>query len=206
MNRPFDSNLPGRILTGMLFFVLIGGWVVANAEQEGDTVGNVSRGAISWSQNCARCHEMRNPTEYRDDLWKPIVTHMRVRAGLTGQQQQDVLAFLQAANNPSPLYVSGSGTGMAVSGAAPSGKQVYDTSCIACHGQEGTGALPGAPDFTAVNGPLSQSDDILLRRITQGFQTPGSPMAMPAMGGNPNLTAADARAVLDYLRETFGPR
>jgi len=45
-----------------------------------------------------RCHNARDPQEFRDDLWKPIVTHMRVRAGLTGQEARDILAFLQASN------------------------------------------------------------------------------------------------------------
>lgn len=58
----------------------------------------IARGATAWTQNCARCHNMRQPTEFRDDLWKPIVTHMRVRAGLTGMEARDILAFLQAGN------------------------------------------------------------------------------------------------------------
>lgn len=206
MNRTIISNLPGFLLSGSLFFVLAAGSATANAEQANDTAGNVSRGAISWSQNCDRCHELRNPTEFRDDLWKPIVTHMRVRAGLTGQQQRDILAFLQVANNPSPLKVSVGSTGQAAAGATLSGKQVYEQTCMACHGADGTGAMPGTPDLTTADGPLSKTDAVLIQHITQGFQTPGSPMAMPAMGGNPNLSAADVSAVLGYLRETFGSR
>lgn len=60
--------------------------------------GDFARGAKSWAQNCARCHNMRDPKEFRDDLWKPIVTHMRVRAGLTGQEARDILEFLQRSN------------------------------------------------------------------------------------------------------------
>ena len=43
-------------------------------------------------------HNMRDPNEFRDDIWKPIVTHMRVRAGLTGQEARDILEFLQRSN------------------------------------------------------------------------------------------------------------
>jgi len=69
----------------------------ANAE-ESTPEGDIGRGAGLWSQNCARCHNMRDPKEFRDDLWKPIVTHMRIRAGLTGQDTRDILVFLQASN------------------------------------------------------------------------------------------------------------
>ena len=58
----------------------------------------VSRGAQAWANNCARCHNMRDPKELRDDQWRAAVGHMRVRAGLTGQEARDILAFLQGSN------------------------------------------------------------------------------------------------------------
>jgi len=57
-----------------------------------------ARGAKAWADNCARCHNMRNPKELRDDQWRAAMAHMRVRAGLTGQETRDVLAFLQGSN------------------------------------------------------------------------------------------------------------
>lgn len=57
-----------------------------------------ARGAKAWAQNCARCHEMRDPKELRDDQWKPVVTHMQIRTGFTGAQARDILKFLQGSN------------------------------------------------------------------------------------------------------------
>jgi len=57
-----------------------------------------ARGAQTWANNCARCHNMRNPKELRDDQWRGVVAHMRVRGGLTGGEARDVLAFLQGSN------------------------------------------------------------------------------------------------------------
>ncbi len=70
--------------------------VHAAAEQQ--DAASFSRGAKSWAQNCARCHNMRDAKEFRDDQWKIIVSHMRVRAGLTGQEARDILLFLQKNN------------------------------------------------------------------------------------------------------------
>jgi cytochrome c5 len=179
-------------------------FMAVKAEAADSPAGDISRGATSWSQNCNRCHEMRDPMEFRDDLWKPIVTHMRVRAGLTGQQQRDILAFLQASNNPLPVKVSVRSTPEPTAREALSGKEIYSQTCIACHGATGTGGMPGVPDFTAADGPLSKTDDILIQHIVEGFKSPGSPMAMPAKGGNPNLSETDVREVLGYLRESFG--
>ena len=58
----------------------------------------LARGAQTWANNCARCHNMRNPNELRDDQWRAVVAHMRVRGGLTGQEAREVLAFLQGSN------------------------------------------------------------------------------------------------------------
>ncbi len=60
--------------------------------------GDFNRGVKAWSENCARCHNMRDPKEFTDGQWQVIVTHMRLRAGLTGQDARDILAFLQASN------------------------------------------------------------------------------------------------------------
>jgi len=85
------------------------------------------------------------------------------------------------------------------------GKTVYQGTCIACHGPDGKGVLPGVPDFTAPNSPLSQPDGVLIKHITEGFQAPDSPMAMPARGGNPTLTDTQISEALAYIRKTFKP-
>ncbi len=57
-----------------------------------------ARGAKAWADTCARCHNMRDAKSLRDDQWRPAIAHMRVRAGLTGKEADDVLAFLQQSN------------------------------------------------------------------------------------------------------------
>jgi len=84
------------------------------------------------------------------------------------------------------------------------GKAVFSQTCVACHGADGTGTIPGVKDFSAKDSPLSKSDEELVNNITNGFQSPGSFMAMPPKGGNPALTEADIKAVLVYIRATFG--
>lgn len=87
---------------------------------------------------------------------------------------------------------------------AADGKALYATTCIACHGPKGQGAIPGVPDL-AKGGRLAKSDAELSASILNGFQTKGSPMAMPAKGGNPSLTTEDAKALVLYLRTLAQP-
>jgi len=82
------------------------------------------------------------------------------------------------------------------------GRAVYSQTCTACHGADGTGALPGVPDFAEASGALAKTDEALITSITNGVS--GTMLAMPAKGGNPALTTEDIRAVIAYLRSTFG--
>ena len=164
--------------------------------------GNFSNGSKVWAQNCNRCHNMRGPKELRDDQWISTAFHMRLRAGLTGQETRDVITFLQSSNTKTVAAGSTHVASLMTKGVT--GKETFNKTCIACHGADGKGAFPGTPDFTSSSGPLSKSDDVLIDHITNGFQSPGSPMAMPPKGGNPNLSAMDIAAVLKHIRETFG--
>lgn len=84
------------------------------------------------------------------------------------------------------------------------GKAVYSQTCFACHGTNGKGAIPGVADLTKADGALAKADEVLIKSITEGLQTPGAALAMPPLGGNPALSEADVKAVLAYLREEFG--
>jgi hypothetical protein len=55
-------------------------------------------GVQLWSENCARCHNMRPPDSFSDQQWAIIVHHMRLRANLTGEEQREITKFLQASN------------------------------------------------------------------------------------------------------------
>ncbi len=168
--------------------------------------GDATTGTQEWADNCSRCHNMRDAKEFTDDEWRQIVLHMRIRAGLTGKQARDILAFLQASNF-TPTSMSG-GASSVITSDSPTpgltGKDIYAQTCVACHGADGKGVLPGAPDFTSSSGPLAKTDAVLLEHIINGFQSPGSPMAMPAKGGNANLSNADMKNVLDYIRGEIG--
>ncbi|PCI53098.1 MAG: cytochrome c, class I [Alphaproteobacteria bacterium] len=84
------------------------------------------------------------------------------------------------------------------------GKEVYEGTCIACHGENGKGEIPGTPNFTKKDGVLMKTDEELIAHITDGYESPSSDMPMPAKGGNEDLTDDDIEAVLSYMRLEFG--
>ncbi|MCC6208294.1 MAG: cytochrome c [Gammaproteobacteria bacterium] len=83
------------------------------------------------------------------------------------------------------------------------GEALYKQTCVACHGASGAGSLPGVPDLTKASGSLAKPDDALFKNIKEGFQSPGSALAMPPKGGNPALTDEDIRIVIQYMRSAF---
>jgi len=165
--------------------------------------GDFAQGSKAWSENCARCHNMRSPSDLRDDQWVTSVFHMRVRAGLTGQEARDILTFLQGSNARVENIDLGQVESTKTDSVSISGKQVYEGNCLACHGANGKGSIPGVPDFNAKNGRLSKSDSELLSNIITGIQSPGSSMPMPPRGGNSQLSDTDLNAALKYIKASF---
>lgn len=85
------------------------------------------------------------------------------------------------------------------------GKEIYEDTCEVCHGEDGTGELPGMPNFRKKDGALSKSDDVLLTNIIKGYRSSSSsPMPMPPRGGNLALSDDDIKEALAFLRKEFG--
>lgn len=166
--------------------------------------GDFSQGSKVWSENCSRCHNMRNPTDLRDGITS--IFHMRVRAGLTGQETRDLLTFLRGVNTKSThtrLSTEVLMTEVAEVKSTISGERVYKNNCMACHGADGKGSFSGVPDFTSADGRFSKSDSELLSNVINGFQSEGSLMPMPPRGGNSQLSDENLMAALEYIKNTF---
>ncbi|MBT5040002.1 MAG: cytochrome c [Rhodospirillaceae bacterium] len=88
-----------RLIVAFAIALVIGFIGPASAgEKEETSPAQVAAGAKSWADNCARCHNMRSPSEFNDYEWNVIVDHMRVRANLPGDVARNIKAFLEKAN------------------------------------------------------------------------------------------------------------
>lgn len=72
----------------------------ASAQQPLATAGAPAKagGAQLWASNCGHCHNIRTPTFYSDSQWEVVALHMRIRANLTAEEHQAILAFLKSAH------------------------------------------------------------------------------------------------------------
>ncbi len=171
--------------------------VPAGAQQAGD----VARGAEEYGATCGRCHNPRSPVERSDRDWVIIVNHMRARAGLTGQQVRDILAFLQAMNHDEPIVMTQSAAAPTIGGeisvssdpaVIAKGKALTtEKGCVGCHAIAGTGGQIG-PDLDGVI--QRRGVDFVVNKLTNpAFDNPGT--LMP----NLNLSKEEIEALVAYL-------
>ncbi|NIA02612.1 MAG: c-type cytochrome [Planctomycetia bacterium] len=99
------------------------------------------------------------------------------------------------------IFLLMTGTMNTVSASPMSGEQVYIGSCMVCHGDDGSGGMPGVPDLTGNKALFNGDDASLITRIKAGIVTPGAPVSMPPNGGNPDLTEQQMELALEYLRK-----
>ena len=76
------------------------------------------------------------------------------------------------------------------------GQQVYQASCVACHGA-GIAGAPKLDDKGQWATRTAKGLDTLYASAVNGVQ--GSAGAMPAKGGNPALSNAEVKAAVDYM-------
>jgi len=72
------------------------------------------------------------------------------------------------------------------------GKTIYAQNCITCHGPDGKGVVPGAPDFTDIERVASRTPSELFTVVTEGRGV------MPSWQGR--LTPDERWAAIEYLR------
>lgn len=76
------------------------------------------------------------------------------------------------------------------------GKEIYNTSCAACHAS-GVGGAPVLGDKSAWEPRIAQGADVLAEHAIQGYQ--GEKGVMPPKGGNPALTNDEVAAAVSYM-------
>ena len=154
-----------------------------------EVTGDFARGAKYYADNCGRCHKARSPSEHRDREWSIIITHMRITAGLPGQQARDIYAFMAASNNPPPLVLKKS----AVVPVALSGTQIVTQyGCSGCHKIGGTGGII-APDLQGV---FERRDEAWIRTQIQHPRQHNPLTVMPDFG----FTDDQVAAIVEVLR------
>jgi mono/diheme cytochrome c family protein len=177
-------------LAGLLILTALPWSIPASGDPNGGQLnGDPVRGAKFYSDNCGRCHNARAAVEHRDRDWSIVITHMRITAGLPGQQARDIYAFIRESNNPPR-------TTARVAPAAVeklSGAQMLDRyGCRGCHTIRGAGGTI-APNLQGV---FERREEEWIRVQIQRPQEHNPRTVMPTFG----LTDDQVGAIIESLR------
>ena len=103
---------------------------------------------------------------------------------MPGEEASASAPVVQTATDPEPVQT------------AMTGPQVYNSACIACHGN-GVGGAPVTGDVAAWSPRIAQGIDVLYDHAINGFQ--GSAGVMIAKGGRMDLSDAEVEDAVDYM-------
>lgn len=103
---------------------------------------------------------------------------------LPGEQHQSEAPTVTPAEDPQPVAT------------AMTGPQVYNSACIACHGN-GVGNAPVVGDAGAWEARIAKGKDVLYDHAINGFN--GEVGVMIAKGGRMDLSDQEVRDAVDYM-------
>lgn len=103
---------------------------------------------------------------------------------MPGEEQASMKPTVKTAANPEPVKT------------AMTGPQVYNSACIACHGN-GVGGAPIVGDAAEWTARIAKGTDVLYDHAINGFQ--GSAGVMIAKGGRLDLSDKEIQDAVDYM-------
>lgn len=181
---------------------------------------DLAAGAVLYSHNCAECHGTRGMGDgpqaaqlsvpvaalgladfargYTPEAWFSVVSRgnmekfMPAFPNLTDRQRWDVVAYAISLSMPAEVIAQG--------------EQIYQASCLTCHGEKGRG--DGADAVTLSTRPIDFTDQAIMAErsganLYQAISVGVSP-DMPAYSST--LDEKERWALVSYLRSlTFSP-
>ncbi len=85
-----------KIVSGILAVMLLTLTLYSCSAQR--AAASKKSGAQLWGENCIRCHNIPSPGDYNDVDWETIGLHMRIRANLTEEEIEKIVAFMKTVN------------------------------------------------------------------------------------------------------------
>lgn len=101
---------------------------------------------------------------------------------------------------PSLCFASGISLLQAAESDVVDVETLYMQACYICHGDDGTGYMPGVPDLQENKRLFIDEEVLVAKRIKQGMDSSGS-VSMPPKGGNPELSDAEILALVKYVKQ-----
>jgi mono/diheme cytochrome c family protein len=205
--RRWLAGASAVLLASLFFCAQLQGHAQSAQSQSQPAGSSIAAGAKVYANMCGQCHNPRSPLERNDRDWVTIISHMRVRGNLTGEQAREVVAFLQASNgSPSPAALPSSATAATsqFSDAVSADPQIIaqgqtfvtEKACIGCHliGSQGGRLGP------SLNGAIERRGAAFVRHKLTNPSFNNATSTMPNLG----LLPGQIDAIVAYLKTLPG--
>jgi len=93
-----------KLINLVNLFIIVSGLVFSSKLHAEEEIS----GAEVINNNCARCHNARSINEFSIPEWSVIMSHMREKAHLTGQETEAVMRFITTVLEPANETTSSS--------------------------------------------------------------------------------------------------
>lgn len=138
-------------------------------------------------------------------MMAPVLVMTGMSSYNVWKEQRDAsMAAVMAATAYDRLVTSPAQATLAKSD-AEHGRDVFMSTCAACHGTSGTGVEGLGKDLTRSNF-VAWNDDAKMHQFLLVGRPDARPLPMPPKGGRDDLTDDDLRAVVAYVRGLQDPR
>ena len=155
-------------------------------------------GEFSWARSIGGSEDLNQPLDVTED-----VRNGNLYVAEYGAKRITLLRPM-APETIGPLLASRSQAAHSESASVENGRELFNITCIACHGVHGQG-IPNLGANLQESKFIAQQPDTSLVQFIKTGRVPGDPrsvlnLTMPPKGGNPGLDDAAIHDIVAYLR------
>jgi len=82
------------VVLGMFVFSCAPKIVTPIAEEKKGLTPELAEGKSMYENNCAKCHNLKNPNEYTAEEWQPIMIRMQKKAKITDVEREKIYKYV----------------------------------------------------------------------------------------------------------------
>jgi mono/diheme cytochrome c family protein len=88
------TRLLAIAIVGMVIFSCSKKLVIPSGEEKKGLTPELAEGKDLFVNNCAKCHNLKNPNHYTPEEWKPILLKMQKKAKISDAEREKIYNYV----------------------------------------------------------------------------------------------------------------
>lgn len=81
-------------IVGMVIYSCSKKLVIPSGEEKRGLTPELAEGKTLFVNNCAKCHNLKNPNNYTTEEWKPILLRMQKKAKISDEEREKIQNYV----------------------------------------------------------------------------------------------------------------